>query len=175
MHTDPHDDGFERPGRLPHEIEQGLADASHVDNAARPDDPTDDAAHEHRVELDAPVTRPDLDARPTWRSPLAGKCIECGHAGATHNESGYCQARTKRWGECICESGWTVGDECERRAHLATALAAEQARADQAAAKVTAVEALRDKWLRDGEQPDLWIALNRALSATPTAEQGTTS
>jgi hypothetical protein len=48
MHTDPHDDDFERPGRLPHEIEQGLADASHVDNASRPDDPTDDAEHEHR-------------------------------------------------------------------------------------------------------------------------------
>lgn len=41
-------------------------------------------------------------------SPLASKCIGCGHADQSHNELGYCRVRSKTTGECPCETGTSI-------------------------------------------------------------------
>ena len=127
----------------------------------------------------APVTRPDLEAiqaRADAATEGPWEPIDPYFLASPTQIDGYANPRGRALDQArISNDRAFMASAREDVPALVAALAAERARADQADAKVASVEALRDKWMHDGEQPDLWIAINRALSAAPTAEQGTDS
>lgn len=51
------------------------------------------------------------------------KCSVCAHALSSHNDLGYCQVRSKRDGECCCDTG--AGSAYPNRAKAVAKLTAD--------------------------------------------------